>query len=515
MRVATAEEMREIDRKTIQDFGTPSLELMERAGSIVADVVMRMYRGRSITVIAGGGNNGGDGLVTARLLKKAGIDAKAFLVSDEESLSPDCRFQYRAALENGIRVEIRKHISAGDIQDSVVIDALFGTGLNKPVSGPFLDIIKTVNERGSPVVSIDVPSGISADNGQVLGQAIRADLTVSFGLPKIGHLLHPGAEYAGKLIVENIGFPDELLNDPSLKHHLIERLTVRSLIPKRKPDSHKGVYGHVMVLAGSAGKTGAAFLASRACMRAGAGAVTIGVPDVLFPIFQTRVLEEMTIPLQSHESGTFSMHASQKALDFIHAKADTVLIGPGIGVSDDVIQFVKEIVIHAGKPLLIDADALNCIAVDPDILRKTSSEVVITPHPNEMKRLLGRQYPDITGQEVNRRRIEIARSFAAEKKVICVLKGAPTVVASPDGSAYINSSGNPGMATAGAGDVLSGVISAFLAQGMSALNAAICGVYLHGLAGDIARDELGEYSLIAGDLIRHLPGAFRFLHTLG
>jgi NAD(P)H-hydrate epimerase len=515
LKIVTAEQMREIDRRTIQDIGIPSLVLMERAGESVAVVTDKLFQESPVVIVAGGGNNGGDGFVAARVLKGRGYEVRVLLLADEKALSHDCRVQYNAAKEMNIPVAVKNVISRDDLGDSVIIDALLGTGLNRPVEGIFHDAIKAINSSGASVLSVDIPSGISSDTGVIMGQAVRADYTVTFGLPKLGHVLHPGAEYTGKLFIEDIGFPLSLLESEELKNNVIELGTVRQYIKKRQAVSHKGTYGHVFVIAGSEGKAGAAHLSARACLRAGAGAVTIGLPEMLFSHFQSRVFEEMTVLLPSNDIGTISRRASDKALDFIHNHADTVLIGPGLGANEDIAEFVKNIVSHSDKPLLIDADGLNNIAQWPDVLTKAKTGVVVTPHPGEMKRLLVSEHPDITIREINERRVEIARDYAAKRGVACVLKGVPTVVSSPEGEVYLNTTGNPGMATAGSGDVLSGVIASFIAQGFGVRRSAVCGVFMHGLAGDKARDEVGEYSLTAGDIVKCLPSAFKAVFRSG
>lgn len=510
MKAVTADEMRGIDREAIENRGIPSLQLMENAGDAVARFLSRVFPDRPFVVVAGTGNNGGDGLVCARRLAGAGFDVRVILVGDIGALSRDCGTQYISAVDAGVRVDSWKG-DRGDLAPggAVIVDAMFGTGLGRTIEGVLLEVVSAVNHAGTPVVAIDMPSGVSADTGLVLGEAVKADYTVTFGLPKIGQFLHPGATHCGKLIVENIGFPEDLLVADSLKHNLIDGAGVAPLIRKRSADSHKGTYGHVFVIAGSSGKTGAAILCARSCMRAGAGAVTLGVPDSLFHVFQARVTEEMTVSLPGSSEGTVASRAADTALEFIESRADAVVLGPGIGMTDDVRSFVKEVILRSSKPLLIDADALNSIEGSAGLLRDARCEIVVTPHPNEMRRLLRGVRPEMDAREVNSRRIEISRSFAAGHGVVCVLKGSPTIVASPEGSVFINQTGNPGMATAGSGDVLSGIIGSLMGQGATPLDASICGVHLHGLSGDYATQDKGEHSLIAGDIIEYLPFAFR------
>ena len=315
MKVVTAEEMRRIDRDTIDEFGIPALLLMERAGSSVADRIMEIYGPRKVIVACGSGNNGGDGMVAARILRDEGWDVSVFLASDPNKLKNDAQLQYQAALRFGVPVNnsamLIEHASELFRPHTIIIDALFGTGLSKEIRGRYSELINVLNKSGLPIVAIDIPSGISSDTGQVMGDAISADYTITFGLPKRGHFLYPGAEHTGKLFIENIGFPHKVLSSERLKVELLDKVNLAPLIPVRKKNSHKGDYGHVLLVAGSRGKTGAAFMAAKACLRAGAGVVTMGIPESLASVFQSRVTEEMTLILPDKGDGTLS----KKALD--------------------------------------------------------------------------------------------------------------------------------------------------------------------------------------------------------
>lgn len=517
MKVVTAKEMQDIDRKTIRDFGIPGHVLMERAGLAVVSKIKELFERRKTIVLAGGGNNGGDGVVAARALFNSGWNVKVILLTKQNRLSPDCLSQFRIAKQMGVPIEFKTEITGGDLHSALVVDAMLGTGLNKDIKGAIAGIITFLNNSDSPVLSVDIPSGISSDTGQVMGAAVRAEYTVTFGLPKRGHLLYPGAEYTGRLfIIDDIGFPEGLLTSDDLNVELPEKGFVSSLIPERPGYSYKGDYGHVLIVAGSKGKTGAALMAAKACMRAGAGLVTIGVPESLMDGFQSRVTEEMTLPLNDRGDGTLSSKAADTILRFLSERADILCIGPGIGVSEDTRKLMAEIIMHSKAPVVIDADGINSLCGTrvkgqgaKDVLKKSQSPVILTPHPGEMTRLLGQKSE--VGSQIEKDRINIARSFSKETGTYLVLKGAPTVVAEPEGRVFINSTGNPGMATAGTGDVLTGMISSFLAQGLNPLNAGILGVYMHGLAGDIAAEEKGFHSLIASDLIYALPAAFKKL----
>ena len=521
MKVVTSQEMREIDRRTIEEFGIAGQVLMERAGMAVASKVKELFTQRKTIVLAGGGNNGGDGIVVARELFNSGWHVKVLLFAKQNKLSPDCLSQFRSAKRAGVPVEIRTGITGGDLHSALVVDALFGTGLNKEIKGNLTEVILSLNRSDSPVLSVDIPSGISADSGQVMGVAVKADYTVTFGLPKRGHLLYPGADYAGKLFIENIGFPEELLTSDDLTVELLEKQYISQLIPERPKYSHKGDYGHVLVVAGSKGKTGAAFMAAKACMRAGAGLVTVGVPESLGDVVQSRVTEEMTLSLPDAGDGTLSSKASSVILRFLAEKADVLCIGPGIGVSDETRKLLAELVTSSRAAMVIDADGINSID-DMALFGKAQAPVILTPHPGEMARLLSKKTsPPGRGSrksgakglktQIEQERIITALSFSQETGAYILLKGVPTVLAEPGGRAYINPTGNPGMATGGTGDVLTGMVSSFIAQGMNPTDGGILGVYMHGLAGDIAADKKGEHSLIASDIIDFLPEAFKCL----
>lgn len=517
MKVVTAREMKDIDMKAIQEFGIPGLVLMERAGLAVTKRIREIFGRKKIIVIAGSGNNGGDGLVIGRELYHDGWDVSVFLTTDPEKLSGDALAQYRIAERFGVPLypvsDLFSRRESLLSRHSLIIDAIFGTGLSKPVSGAIANVIAVMNDTGLPILSVDIPSGISSDDGQVLGVGIKASCTVTFGLPKRGHLLHPGAAYAGELFIEDIGFPRSLLTAEEIPVEYLERNRVSEVIPARKRYSHKGDYGHVLIVAGSRGKTGAALMAARACLRSGAGLVTVGVPQTLGEIFQSRFTEEMTLMLPDRGDGSLSSDASRVILEFTQRNADVLAIGPGLGVTEDTTEMLSRIVSESACPMVVDADGLNSIRGAKQIFAQAKAPVILTPHPGEMRRLL--QEAVIETADIEGDRIEIARSFAKETGTYLVLKGVPTIVAAPNGKAYVNSTGNPGMATAGTGDVLTGMISGFLAQLRNPLTASIISVYLHGLAGDSSASKKGEYSLLATDIIEAIPVAFDALRSEG
>ncbi|MEW6109339.1 MAG: NAD(P)H-hydrate dehydratase [Nitrospirota bacterium] len=524
MKVVTAAEMRNIDEGTIMEFGIPGPVLMERAGLAVARKVMDLFDRKKVIVLSGGGNNGGDGIVAARDLHNRGWDVKILLMLKEDKLSPDCLAQYRIAKQIGVPVEFRTSMDEKDIHSAIVIDALLGTGINKTVTSPMSDIISFLNKSDVRVISVDIPSGISSDSAQVMGEAVRADYTVTFGLPKIGHIMHPGAEFTGELYIEDIGFPEGLLKSEMLKTQIIEKTDASLLLPERSRYSYKGDYGHILVVAGSRGKTGAALMTARSCLRSGAGMVTIGVPESLTDVFHSRVTEEMILPLKDAGDGTLSDKAYDDIMDFLDSKADVLAAGPGISSNIKIARLVKSILTTATVPMVLDADAINSISGEREILKDVKAPVILTPHAGEMARLL--TYKSEAGSrkseekskkleelrtKIEKDRINTARSFSVETGAYLVLKGAPTVISEPDGGVFIITTGNPGMATAGTGDVLTGVIAAFLGQGLNPLDASVLGAYMHGLAGDIASSEKGMHSLIASDIIEKIPDAFSCL----
>ncbi len=525
MKVVTAEEMRNIDEKTINKYGISGHVLMERAGLAVAIKIRELFDKKKVIVLSGSGNNGGDGIVVARNLYNWGWNVKVFLMAKEDKLSPDCRAQLRIAKKLKVPVEFRTALKDKDLHSAVVVDALLGTGINKPVTSPMSEIIAFINRSDVRVISVDIPSGISSDDGQVKGEAVLADYTVTFGLPKIGHLLHPGAEHTGHLFIEDIGFPVELVSSESLKTQTIDNRDAAFLLPERTAYSHKGDYGHVLIVAGSRGKTGAALMTAKACLRSGAGMITIGVPETLMDVFQERVTEEMLLPLPDNGQGILSKEASANILDFLSGKADVLAIGPGISSGPDIAALLKALLISATAPMVLDADAINSISGHSGLFSSVKAPVVLTPHTGEMARLLQKEHlKDKKNSDadwkclqktIERDRIATAASFSKETGTYLVLKGVPTIVSEPEGRTFINTTGNPGMATAGSGDVLTGMVAAFLAQGLNPSDASRLGVYLHGLAGDIAVAEKGMHSLIATDIIGKIPEAFLRLKNNG
>lgn len=508
MKAVNSAQMREIDRRATSEFGMEPALLMERAGLAVSNRVKELFRPRKTVVLAGGGNNGGDGFAAARLLKNEGWNATVFFLPGR-NISDECKRQLELARKFGVPVRKGFVPDEKDLHAALVIDALFGTGLSKPVAGVQARAIEKINSSAAPVISVDIPSGISADSGAAPGAAVRADYTVTFGLPKLGHLLHPGAAHTGKLFIDDIGFPRELLEASGSGCELLEKGQMACLLPERPASSYKGDYGHVLVVAGSRGKTGSALLAARAAFRVGAGLVTLGAPEELMAIYQTKVLNEMTLPLASFK-GMLSAAAAGPLLEFMRERADVLAIGPGLGTGSETSSLMSEVLKKCAAPAVIDADGLNSIKGNTGLLKRAKAPVIITPHVGEMSRLAGIQTGDILKDPIGS-----AMTFATGNGVYVVLKGVPTVIADPDGNVLINSTGSPAMAKAGVGDVLTGMIAGFLAQGLQPAAAAALGVYTHGLAGEIIARDRGVYSLLASDIHEAIPEALKSLKHNG
>ncbi|MBF0565831.1 MAG: NAD(P)H-hydrate dehydratase [Nitrospirae bacterium] len=518
MKVATASEMREIDRKTIYDIGIPGSSLMERAGVGVAARIVELLPPQSVIVLAGGGNNGGDGLVVARELYNFGYPVEVFVLADRDALSSDCKLQLGIAERLGLRVSFRETLQEGDLDAGIVVDALVGTGLKRDIKDNLAVVIGMLNLRDANVVSIDVPSGICSDTGRVMGVAVRARWTVTFGLPKRGHFLYPGRDYTGELFVERIGFPESLLNDDSIKCDVVDRTAMSILVPERRPDSYKGNYGHLLVVAGARGKVGAALMCASAALNTGSGLVTLAVPEPLLDVYQSRVLEEMILPCPSRDGGEFSKEATARIADFLSDKCDCLAIGPGMGVSSDTLYIVRELLLHSKVASIVDADAINSLSLLPyeeriKVLNSATAPVILTPHTGEMARLLLKAGEDFSTKcaEVDRDRITCASTFAMESSSYVVLKGTPTITASPKGGTAINTTGTPAMAKAGAGDVLTGIIASLAGQGLPPLYAARLGVYLHGIAGEAASQKNGQHSTLARHVIECIGEAYSSL----
>jgi NAD(P)H-hydrate epimerase len=511
MRILTAAQMREADRFTIEEIGIPSLVLMENAGRQVVAAIEAAYEDRlagRVAVLCGRGNNGGDGFVVARTLLQRGIDTGIFVIGPLADVRGDARTNLDILGRLGATVveiadEQSWELHFSEIsQSTLIVDAIFGTGLRSAVTGMLETVIADVNASDIPIVAIDLPSGLSADTPHLIGDCIDASMTVTLAAPKVPLILPPGEAYAGDVVIADIGIPYEVLEGLEGRH--IELLTpeqLRDAVEPRAADSHKGDFGRVTIVAGSVGKTGAAQLAGMAALRSGAGLVTIATPSGCLPIVAAMAPELMTEPLGAAGAATVSGADVERVLDLTH---DVVACGPGLGRTPSVREFVHLLVERGTGPLVLDADALTVLADDPARLIGTDErDVVITPHPGEMARLAG-----FSIEEVQANRIDVAADFATTHRVYVVLKGHRTVIATPEGRIYINPTGNPGMATAGTGDVLTGMIAAWLAQLLDAEAACRLAVFLHGAAGDLAEAAVGQVAMTATDLLAQLGAAF-------
>lgn len=508
MKLLKAEEMKRIDHQASTDYDIPSIILMENAGLRTVEIIDEMLvesKGKTVVVIAGKGNNGGDGLVVARHLINAGVTVDIFMLGDEDHMTPDASTNYKILKKMTDRIypltsdQHLDRLMLSLLVCDIIVDAIYGIGF-KGVLGDFeTRVVKMINWCKSPVVAIDIPSGVEADTGKVHGEAVKAWQTVTFALPKIGLVLEPGKDYAGTLTVADISIPRSLLNSPELKTNLISENMIKPFVGPRIPESHKGTYGHALVIGGSPGMTGAVRMASFAALRIGAGLVTAAVPVSALPVTASDHMEVMTLPLAETEGATIAPEALP-AINNLLGTVSVCTIGPGMSRYPEANAILRFVLEKAGIPLVIDADGINAVQGEAEILKKRQIPIIITPHPGELARLMGKSI-----EEIQSNRMEIARTFASEYGVCLVLKGNKTIVALPSGEVFVNITGNPGMATAGSGDVLSGMIAGLIAQGLKTRDAAITAVYLHGLAGDYAAREKGQRGIVAGDILEAVP----------
>jgi ADP-dependent NAD(P)H-hydrate dehydratase / NAD(P)H-hydrate epimerase len=510
MRVLNTQQMREADRQTIEDIGIPSIVLMENAGRQTVAAMEAAFDdldASRVAILCGRGNNGGDGFVIARTLLQRGVEILVFLLGSVSEIKGDARTNLEVLGRIGVTVveitsaqEWELHFS--EISEcELIVDALLGTGLRAGLTGLLETVVADINALGTPVVAIDLPTGLSGDSHRVDGVAIDATMTVTLGAPKIPLVLPPADRHVGDLVIADIGIPLPVFDDLEGDHlEILTRERMREVIPARAAESHKGDFGRVLVIAGSLGRTGAAHLCATGALRSGAGLVTVATPRSCLPIVASMGPEYMTDPVEETASGTIDYAALERLLE---VKTDVIAVGPGLGQDPSTQAFVQGLVERAGVPLVLDADALNAFVGDPErLMGRDGVNMIITPHPGEMARLLG-----TTIEAVQEDRVACAREFAAAHRVHVVLKGHRTVIAGPDGRTFVNLTGNPGMATGGTGDLLTGMIAAWFAQLMDAEAACSIGVYLHGTAGDLAEADEGDVALVAGDIAARLGDA--------
>ncbi|ADD03100.1 carbohydrate kinase, YjeF related protein [Thermoanaerobacter italicus Ab9] len=506
MIVLTSKQMREVEKIAIEKIGIPSICLMENAGRETALEVKKILEEKnlnSVIIISGKGNNGGDGYVVARNLYNWGVDVKVFLTTSIGAISGDAKVNLDAILNMGIYVaeitqrEHLKFLEKAIKESNVIVDAIYGIGLKGRITGIVKDIIEMINQANKIVVSVDIPSGLNADTGKIEGCAIKASKTVTMQFVKPGLLVYPGVDYAGEVRVAEIGIPYRLAAEIG-KIYLVTSEDVK--LPKRLGDTHKGNYGKALIIAGSKNMTGAAYLCAKGAIKTGCGLVKLAVPQSAQSVIQGALYEVITYGLEE-KNGILSYNALSSVLKLID-ESDVIAIGPGLTHDKDISQLVYDIVKNIDKPVVLDADALNALVGRLEVIQ--GKRIILTPHYGEMSRLTG-----LGTDEIKNNLFEVAKTFIDRYKVTLVLKGAKTVIATKEGSIYINSTGNPGMATAGSGDVLTGMITAFLAQGFSEEKAAIHGVFYHGKAGDIAREYVGEYGMTAMDILENIPDALK------
>ncbi|HWR56451.1 MAG TPA: NAD(P)H-hydrate dehydratase [Negativicutes bacterium] len=514
MKVAMVEEMKYIEATAMDTYGIPGAILMENAGAGVARALEEMMdplRDKKICIFSGHGNNGGDGYVVARYAHNAGAKVKIFVLGKTEQIQGDARLHFEIVQK--MKIDIIEILSDRD-WDKVrlallftdgIVDAMLGTGFRGEIRDHYAEIFALINNSQKPVIAVDLPSGLHADTGFVSGYCIKADKTVTFGLPKPGLLLYPGTEYVGALEVIDIGIPLQLLEDEEIKQNLITAAMVTDRLPQRAGDAHKGDNGRISVIAGSEGLTGAAVLASYGALRSGGGLVTLGVPRSLHDIMESKCTEVMTRPLPENPRGVFSL-AAQEPIQQMARTADVLLLGPGLSTCGDIKQLVQNLVRCISIPMIIDADGLNALTENMDVLEQAAGALVFTPHPGEMARLAKMPISDVQAN-----RLEVARTYAQRWGATVILKGARTVIATPDGQVYINITGNPLLATGGTGDVLAGLIAGFIGQGMTPEDAAVAAVYTHGRAADLLAQETGDRGALAGELLSMIPKVLREL----
>ncbi len=512
MYLVTASEMQEMDRRTIEDFGIPGMVLMENAGRGATRFFLEQFpdvEKLQVGVMAGRGNNGGDGYVMARYLKQKGVAVKVYLLAPAGRVRGDAaaNLKFLKPLDIPL-VELSNEASFAKHQNEMArmdvwIDAILGTGLKSKVKGFFKTVIEFINDLDKPVFAVDIPSGLDSDTGQVCGTCIRARATATFAFAKTGHLIYPGARYTGALSVVDIGIPLPIVEAVKPRQRLLTKNLIQSYLSPRVPDAHKGTTGHLLVVAGSLGKTGAAAMTAMAALRSGAGLVTLGIAQSLNAVLESQILEAMTTPLPESQPGVLGEPAFKSISNFMEGKK-CVALGPGLGQAEETKSLVYKIVETSPIPLVIDADGLNNLAGRTDILKGSRAPVILTPHPGEMARLA-----DTATGTVQQDRIKCARDFAVAYNVHVILKGAHTVIAHPDGQVFINPTGNAGMASGGMGDVLTGIIAGLITQGLAPQEACQLGVYLHGSAGDSLAQKMGPYGYLAGDVMEAIPGAIK------
>ncbi len=516
MILVSAGQMQQIDKQAIETFGIPSTVLMENAGRGAVKVLLSDFGDLSekkIAVMAGKGNNGGDGFVVARYLAERNIQVTVYLLGKATDLTGDAKLNYDLLADLSVNcIEIPDQKTLLSFKSTlanrdIFVDAILGTGLNAEVRGYYKSVIELINGVQKPVLAIDLPSGMNPDTGFPLGLSVKATATVTFGHPKTGQLMSPGTDYCGRLHVVDIGIPSHITDKVSPSVYLLSSARIKSLYKPRLQASHKGDNGHLMVLGGSTGKTGAAILAALSGLKCGTGLVTVGIPASSNRIVETALLEAMSLPLSEGREGTISNSASDVVLKHLAGKKCCV-VGPGMGTNESLEDFLSTLLTNCNIPVVIDADGLNNLTKNFSLLRSMAIPPVITPHPGEMARLM-----DKKTAYIQENRLQCARGFAEDHRCHVVLKGVRTVIAHPDGTVYLNPTGNELLASGGTGDVLAGLIAGFIAQGYNSADACHMGTFIHGLAADDLKKEFGSQGILANSLTDRFPLILNSLAT--
>jgi len=504
MKISRVEEMRNLDRRAVEEFGIIQELLMENAGQAAYFVLLKELgiRWKNFVVLAGSGNNGGDGLVVARKIHSMGGNVKVFILGDEGKFKGAAKKNFE--ILSRFPVEIKHGESLKSIETALlncdgIVDAIFGTGLSRTVEGFYKDIIQLINRSKGKVLSIDIPSGINGDTGEVMGTAVKADYTVTFGLPKIGNILYPGYENCGKLYLSHISFPPSLYNLDSLKIEINEPVQ----LPQRDRNGHKGNFGDVLFIAGASSYFGAPYFSAYSFLKAGGGYSRLATPSSVLPFIGGKGSEIVFVPQKETASGSIALENKEKLLP-LSEQVDMVVIGPGLSLNTETQELVRELAKRINKPLLIDGDGITAISENMGIIKERSKPTILTPHLGEMSRIA-----DIPIREINKNKIEIVQREAEKLNAIIVLKGAHSLIAYPDDKVFINTSGNSGMATAGSGDVLTGTIAAMFGLGLSLEDAVRTGVFIHGFSGDLAAKDKGEDGVSAQNILDYLPLAVK------
>jgi NAD(P)H-hydrate epimerase len=518
MKVTSASQMAQLDRLTTEKYGIPTLLLMENAGRSCAERILHLLEEKvgsveeaSVAVVCGRGNNGGDGMVIARHLHNRGVYVEVFLLAEEDHLSHDARVQYEMLGKLDVERRIIRNVEG--VEDlrafleevHMCVDAILGTGLSSPLDGIVREVVEVINLSMAPVYAVDIPSGIDATTGRILGEAVRADYTGSLGLLKLGHVLLPGSLHCGETDVFDIGIPSKAVFDAQIKTEALDERVVKSVLSIRPPGFHKGDAGRVFIIGGYPGLTGAPCLAGQAALRMGAGLIHVVVPASLRPIVESKLMEVMSIGIPDGGAGFFRKDMVPAVIEKI-VRADVVVIGPGLGAYPGVGEFVAELLPRLRVPFILDADGLNALAGQVDVLKKINATCILTPHPGEMSRLTNESIEAIEAS-----RVGSAQHLAEEQNATVILKGARTVIATPKGDVFINTTGNPYMASGGMGDALTGIIAALASQGLSLTDAACAGVFLHGMSADLLVRKHPMSAVSATDVIENLRKALQFV----